>query len=128
MSQENFQSATIYEAVGGAAAFERIVDHFYSSVESDPILRPLYPADLTESKRHLALFLVQYFGGPATYSQERGHPRMRMRHLPFAIGEAERNAWVRHMEAAVKAEKLPSAIEQTLLDYFDHAATFFRNR
>ena len=70
---------TIFEAVGGAATFERLVDQFYDGVETDPLLRPLYPEDLSAPRRHLALFLMQYFGGPDTYSQERGHPRLRGR-------------------------------------------------
>jgi hemoglobin len=92
------------------------------------VLRPLYPSDLAESKRHLALFLMQYFGGPSTYSKERGHPRLRMRHLPFAIGQAERDAWMRHMTAAVDAERLPEGVREVLVDYFERAATFMINR
>ena len=119
---------TVYAAAGGAATFDRIVARFYEGVESNPLLRPLYPEDLVESRRRLALFLAQYFGGPPTYSQERGHPRLRLRHLPFAIGRAERDAWMRHMDAAVRAEGLPAPLEATLLDYFERAATFMINR
>jgi hemoglobin len=128
MMQQNSESQTLFNAVGGAATFERIVERFYAGVATDQVLRPLYPPDLTESKRHLALFLMQYFGGPGTYSEERGHPRLRMRHLPFSIGQAERDAWVSHMKVAVEAEKLPDEIEAALLDYFEHAATFMMNR
>jgi hemoglobin len=126
--QTDLDARTIYEAAGGAETFERIVERFYEGVEDDPVLRPLYPTDLAESKRHLALFLMQYFGGPSTYSQERGHPRLRMRHVPFAIGQAERDAWIRHMGAAVDAERLPEGVRDVLLDYFDRAATFMINR
>ena len=119
---------TIFDLAGGEAAFTRIVARFYEGVESDPLLRPIYPEDLAESRRTLRLFLMQFFGGPGDYSQERGHPRLRMRHMPFAIGQAERDAWMRHMTAAVKAENLPPQIEAVLLEYFERAATFMMNR
>jgi hemoglobin len=126
--QQETDSTTLFDAIGGALTFERIVERFYGGVATDPTLRPMYPEDLTESKRYLALFLVQYFGGPTTYSQERGHPRLRMRHLPFAIGMAERNAWMRHMKAAVEAEQLPDTARDALLDYFERVATFMMNQ
>ena len=126
--QQVTDSITLYNAVGGASTFERIVERFYEGVANDPVLRPMYPDDLTESKRHLALFLMQYFGGPTTYSQERGHPRLRMRHLPFIIGIDERDAWMRHMKAAVEAEQLPDTAKDALLEYFERVATFMMNR
>jgi len=101
---------TLYERVGGEQFFVDLVDRFYLGVAGDPLLRPLYPDDLTESSRHLALFLVQYWGGPATYSEERGHPRLRMRHAPFVIGPAERDAWLRHMLAALDALRAEARI------------------
>jgi hemoglobin len=119
---------TVFDAAGGEETFRRIVARFYAGVSDDPLLRPLYPESLEESERHLALFLMQYFGGPSTYSQQRGHPRLRMRHLPFAIGQAERDAWMRHMTEAVEAERLPQPLSATLLEYFDRAATFLMNR
>ncbi len=122
------EGTTLFDAVGGAATFERLADNFYNRVWSDPALRPMYPDDLAESKRTLALFLIQYWGGPTTYSEERGHPRLRMRHMPFSIGQAERDAWMRHMTAAVKDEHFPSEIEEALLSYFDRVATFMMNR
>lgn len=122
------QQKTIFEIAGGEPAFERIIERFYNGIDSDPIVRSMYPADLTESKRHMVLFLMQYFGGPGTYSQQRGHPRLRMRHAPFVIGQVERDAWMRHMEVAVKAEKLPAEIEAFILDYFERTATFMMNR
>jgi hemoglobin len=122
------EQRSIFEAVGGQAAFERIVERFYDGLETDPALRPLYPADLTDAKRHLALFLSQYFGGLGTYSQERGHPRLRMRHLPFSIGQAERDAWIKHMKAAVEAEHLPAPVQAALLEYFERTAIFMMNR
>jgi hemoglobin len=126
---------TVYDLVGGRPFFERLVDAFYVGVEADPPLRALYPDDLAPGKEHLALFLVQYWGGPGDYSERRGHPRLRRRHFPFSIGDAERNAWVRHMTDAVEATvpsvglapEVAEAVRQTLLDYFDGAATFLIN-
>jgi len=97
------QQPSIYELAGGDAPFHRLIDAFYERVEHEPLLRPLYPADLAPSREHLFLFVTQYFGGPPRYNALRGHPRLRMRHAPFAIGQAERDAWVRHMLAAVEA-------------------------
>ncbi|HVB90481.1 MAG TPA: globin [Acidimicrobiales bacterium] len=91
----------LFDRVGGEQFFTELVEHFYLGVAGDPLLRPLYPEDLTESAHHLALFFMQYWGGPGTYNELRGHPRLRMRHMPFVIGPAERDAWVRHIEEAV---------------------------
>jgi|SRR5215207_794985 len=121
-------ATTLYERVGREPFFFELVEHFYAGVEADPLLRPLYPEDLSPSKQHLALFLVQYFGGPPTYSLERGHPRLRMRHFPFAIGQPERDAWLRHMRAAVEASEVSEADRAALLSYFDMAATSMINR
>ena len=85
------QPVSFYEAVGGEEFFTRLVHRFYQGVAEDPVLRPVYPAkDLGPAEEHLRLFLIQYWGGPATYNERRGHPRLRMRHVHFAIGEAER--------------------------------------
>jgi len=102
VSHEGFDGS-IYDAVGGRPFFVDLVDGFYAGVSADLLLRPLYPVDLTDSRRHLAGFLTQYWGGPSTYSGERGHPRLRMRHAPFAIGDAERDAWLRHMLGSLDA-------------------------
>lgn len=102
MSDEESEG-TVHDVVGGPAFFVDLVDGFYAGVSGDPLLRPMYPEDLGESRRHLAGFLIQYWGGPSTYSDERGHPRLRMRHAPFVIGEAERDAWLRHMLASLDA-------------------------
>jgi hemoglobin len=118
---------SLYERVGGKPFFTALVDRFYSGVSADPLLRPLYPKDMEASKEHLGLFLEQYWGGPTTYSDQRGHPRLRMRHAPFVIGVAQRDAWLRHMTAAVKAAALPPSDEQELLDYFDMAARSLEN-
>src|SRR5712692_641259 len=119
---------TIYEAVGGAETFERLVEGFYAAVAVDPVLRPLYPEDLSAPRRHLTLFLMQYFGGPSTYSEERGHPQLRARHLPFVIGRAERDAWVRHMSEALDTLDLSELVKEQMRSYFDGAATFLVNR
>jgi len=112
---------TVYDALGGMSFFEELVERFYKRVATDLLLRPLYPDDLTDSKRHLALFLGQYWGGPTTYSDERGHPRLRMRHAPFVISEPERDAWMRHMAAAldslVDERDVHPVVEARLLDY-----------
>jgi hemoglobin len=115
----------LFERVNGEQFFVDLVDRFYLGVAGDLLLRPLYPDDLTESKRHLALFLMQYWGGPATYNEQRGHPRLRMRHAPFVIGPAERDAWLRHMRGAVDqmVEKgLSDSDADELRAYFDMAA------
>lgn len=118
----------LYERVGGQPWFDALVERFYVGVESNPVLRPLYPDDLGPGKRHLALFLAQYWGGPGTYSELRGHPRLRARHLPFAIGDAERDAWVAHMTAAVQAAEADDATKDEFLAYVADAATFLINQ
>jgi len=122
------QQPTVYELAGGDAPFRRLIDAFYARVEHEPLLRPLYPADLASSKEHLFLFVTQYFGGPPRYNAQRGHPRLRMRHAPFAIGQAERDAWVRHMQAAVAEAGFAEPARGALIDYFDRAATFLINQ
>lgn len=126
--QTNPTPRNLFEAAGGEATFERIVARFYEGVATDPILRPMYPDDLAAAERRLKLFLMQFFGGPTTYNEERGHPRLRMRHAPFAVGPAAREAWMTHMTAAVAAENLPAPIHDALMDYFNHTATFLMNR
>jgi hemoglobin len=117
------QEVTFYEAVGGEETFRRLVHRFYQGVAEDPVLRPLYPEeDLGPAEDRLRLFLIQYWGGPNTYSQERGHPRLRMRHVPFVIGEREREAWLQHMRDAVDELELPPDLEKMLWDYFTMAA------
>jgi hemoglobin len=123
------REATLYDEVGGMAFFERLVDRFYAGVEADPVLLPLYPepADLAGARRRLTLFLVQYWGGPTTYLDERGHPRLRARHSPFAIGTLERDRWLVHMRAAIDAsDALPEAKDR-LHAYMTMAADALRN-
>lgn len=118
-----------YEAVGGEQTFRRLVTHFYAGVAADPRLRPLYPEqDLTAARERLQMFLVQYWGGPATYGEQRGHPRLRMRHAPFAIGPEQRDAWLEHMDAALDSLALAPDLEQPLRDYLHTAALSLQNR
>ena len=118
----------VFEAVGGRPFFDRLVARFYAGVADDPVIRPLYPEDLTESIAHTAGFLAQYWGGgTAHYSDERGHPRLRMRHGHVVIGQAERDRWVHHMTEAVRTEHLAPGLEQRLLAYFEMGATAMIN-
>ena len=122
------QAKSVYELVGGEAAFRLLVDRFYDGVAADPVLRPLYPEpDLSGARDRLRMFLVQYWGGPTTYDDLRGHPRLRMRHAPFAIGTAEREAWLRHMASAVRSLSLDRRIEARLMEYFEATATAMMN-
>jgi hemoglobin len=123
------QTVSFYDAVGGEPTFRKLVDEFYAGVAVDPVLRPLYPdADLAPAAERLRLFLIQYWGGPRTYSDRRGHPVLRMRHAPFAIGPAERDAWLRHMTAAVEELDLPPEQTAPLLEYLTMAAQALANR
>jgi hemoglobin len=119
----------VYEAAGGELTFRLLVERFYARVAGDPLLRQLYPEeDLSSATERLTLFLIQYWGGPATYSERRGHPRLRLRHQPFAIGQAERDAWFAHMTAAVDSMDLVPAVRKALIEYFDTASTGMINR
>lgn len=118
---------TVYDEAGGQAFFDDLVERFYERIEADGRIRPLYPEDLEPGKRSLALFLGQYWGGPTTYGDEKGHPRLRMRHAPFVIGERERDAWLDAMRAAVAAAPTTPEVEAALLDYFEMAATHMVN-
>ncbi|WP_422773578.1 globin [Plantactinospora sp. WMMC1484] len=121
-------SQTFFEEIGGEPAFRRLVDEFYAGVADDPVLRPMYPeADLGPAAERLRLFLIQYWGGPTTYSAQRGHPRLRMRHAPFRVGPAERDAWLRHMRRAVDRLELSPAQDETLWQYLERAAYFMVN-
>jgi hemoglobin len=126
--QVETERTSLYERVGGEPFFFALVDAFYAGVEGDRLLRPLYPRDLAGPRRRLALFLIQYWGGPDTYSQERGHPRLRMRHFRFPIGQAQRSAWLSHMRAAVQASGASARDAAMLMDYFESAATSLLNR
>lgn len=114
---------TFYEAVGGRPTFERLVRRFYEGVANDPPLRALYPEeDLEPAIERLTGFLEQYWGGPGTYSEHRGHPRLRMRHMPFAVNPAQRDRWLLHMRVAVDDLALPPLYEAELWDYLERAA------
>jgi hemoglobin len=117
----------IFTLVGGMPTFQRLADAFYRRVERDASLRPMFQADLQQASEHLALFLAQYFGGPDDYHQQRGHPRLRMRHLPFRIGPAERDAWVGHMLGALDEVGIPEPARTLMEEYFERSATFLIN-
>ena len=120
---------SLYERVGGMAFFERLVARFYEGVAGDPPLRALYPEEeLGPAQHRLTLFLVQYWGGPKTYQEERGHPRLRMRHVPFAIDAEQRDRWLAHMRAALAEMDLSEADAAELDRYFAFAAESMRNR
>jgi hemoglobin len=121
---------TVFDAAGGTAFFEALVDAFYDGVAGDPDLLRVYPTpdDLAGARRNLSLFLAQYWGGPAAYSQERGHPRLRLRHIGFEIGPAERDRWLFHMRAAIDRLAPEPAVRAELERYFDMAAEAMRNR
>ena len=117
------EPASFYEAVGGEKTFHQLVRSFYRRVAGDPELRAVYPSrDLGPAEEHLRLFLIQYWGGPRTYDERRGHPRLRMRHARFVIGEAERDAWLRHMRAALDELGLAAEHDRQLWDYLVMAA------
>jgi hemoglobin len=119
---------SFYDAVGGEETFRRLVARFYAGVAEDPLLRPLYPEqDLSGAEERLRLFLMQYWGGPTTYSEQRGHPRLRKRHMPFAIGAAERDAWLARMRTAVDELGLSPELERPLWDYLTMAAYSMQN-
>ena len=123
------EPGSLYERAGGTPFFEALVARFYDGVAGDPFLRPVYPeADLAPAQHRLTLFLIQYWGGPTTYDQERGHPRLRMRHAPFAIGPAERDRWLVHMRAAIAELAPPAEVAVELERYMAMAAEAMRNR
>jgi hemoglobin len=123
------ETPTLFSRAGGAPFFEALVERFYQGVASDPVLRAVYPEDdLAPAQRRLTLFLIQYWGGPTTYDAERGHPRLRMRHAPFAIGPLERDRWLHHMRGAIEALDPPPDVADALERYIGMAAEAMRNR
>jgi len=122
--------STLYDQVGGSDFFIRLVDKFYEGVVGDEVLWPLYPdqSDLDGARERLALFLIQYWGGPTTYSDERGHPRLRQRHFPFAIGELERDHWLLHMQHAIDECAVDPHVHAQLTEYMVSAAQHMVNR
>ena len=124
-SSEHGEAVTgnFWREVGGHPTFERLVRNFYAGVATDEVLRPMYPEkDLEGAIQRLTGFLEQYWGGPGTYSEQRGHPRLRMRHQPFKINPAARDRWLLHMRAAVDSLELPPLQDATLWGYLDRAA------
>jgi hemoglobin len=122
------QSRTPYEAMGGEPVFRRLVARFYAEVASDDQLRALYPEeDLGPAEERLRLFLTQYWGGPQTYMEQRGHPRLRMRHAPFRIGPRERDAWLRAMRIAVDEAQIAEPYKRQLWEYLESTATHMMN-
>jgi hemoglobin len=123
VNQQPEHAVTFYEAVGGTDTFRRLVHRFYQNVATDPVLRPLYPGeDLGPAETRLRMFLEQYWGGPRTYSDQRGHPRLRMRHAPFSVTPEARDHWLRHMRAAVDELELADDLDAMLWDYLVNAA------
>ena len=123
MTVQPGEQPTFYEQVGGHETFVRLVDVFYDGVAADPVLRPLYPEeDLAGARERLRMFLEQYWGGPTTYSQQRGHPRLRMRHAPFRVNPDARDRWLSHMREAVVSLRLAPMLESVLWDYLERAA------
>jgi hemoglobin len=119
---------TFYDAIGGEPTFRKLVNRFYEGVAADPLLRPMYPEDdLAPAADRLTLFLMQYWGGPNTYSATRGHPRLRMRHAPFVVNPAARDAWLKHMRDAVDSLELDEPHQTALWDYLERAAYFMVN-
>ena len=122
------QELSLYDEVGGLPFFTALVDAFYEGIVTDPVLLPLYPPhDLDGARHRLTLFLVQYWGGPTTYMEERGHPKLRLRHMPFHIGPTERDHWLLHMAAAVERVTEPGSVREMLMAYFVPAAEQLRN-
>ena len=114
---------SLYERVGGSPVFRQLVDDFYAGVAEDPVLRPLYEEDdLEPAKQRLRMFLEQYWGGPTTYSEQRGHPRLRMRHVTWQIGTRERDAWLSHMLPAVARLDAADDDRVAIWDHLERAA------
>jgi len=118
---------SVYEMVGGDATFKKLVDAFYRRVEADEVLRPMFPESLEEGKYWQYLFLAQFFGGPAQYIAERGHPRLRMRHQPFVIDQEGRNHWFTHMCEAIDEVGIQEPARSIMRDYFERGSTFMIN-
>ena len=118
---------SVFDFVGGEPTFRRLVDVFYARVEADESLRPMFPDDLTPGKQWQYLFLMQFFGGPTQYMNERGHPRLRMRHQPFRIDSHARNAWLGHMLAAIDEVQIAEPARTIMRDYFERGSEFMIN-
>ena len=124
----SYDEPSVYELVGGDEIFQRLVDNFYKKVETDPVLRPVFPHDLEPGKRWQFLFLTQFFGGPARYEQERGHPRLKMRHFPFPINQQARDHWLSHMLAAIDEVGINEPARGIMREYFERGSAFLINQ
>jgi hemoglobin len=127
-SRPELQPHEVFDRVGGLPAFERLVESFYARVEQDELLRPMYPDDLEPGKRHLTLFLAQYWGGGNLYGDQRGHPRLRMRHAPFPITPEAALHWAENMAAAIGEQDFPPEVDEMLLGYVGRATPTLINR
>lgn len=126
--EETLNEESFFDAVGGEPTFRKLVHRFYQGVAQDELLRPMYPEeDLGPAEERFALFLMQYWGGPRTYSERRGHPRLRMRHAPFAVNRAAHDAWLRLMRVALDELELPEAADRQLWEYLTYAAASMIN-
>ncbi len=123
---DNMQS--VYDMIGSEEPFRKLVDSFYTKVEQDPVLRPMFPDDLEAGKHWQFLFLIQYFGGPARYMEERGHPRLRMRHFPFQIDQTARDHWLDHMLTSIDDAEIKEPARSVMRQYFERASTFLINQ
>jgi hemoglobin len=120
--------STFYDEIGGHDTIRRVTARFYAGVAGDPFLRALYPEeDLGPAEERFRMFLEQYWGGPTTYSEQRGHPRLRMRHAPFAVTPQARDHWLRHFRDALDEVALPPELDAQFWDYVVHAAQFMIN-
>lgn len=120
---ENIVEKSFYDLIGGADFFTKLVDGFYEGVAQDEVLRPMYPeGDLSEARKHLTMFFEQYWGGPKTYQEVRGHPRLRMRHSPFVVNADARDRWIKHMAASLDQTEVNPALREQLWTYLSSAA------
>ena len=124
----SYKPQSVYDLIGGEEPLRAMVDIFYSKVETDPVLRPMYPAELDESIQRLFLFFVQFFGGPTRYSEERGHPRLRIRHFSFPIDRQARDHWLAHMLEAIDEVGIAEPARAQMRDYFERSSAFLINR
>lgn len=121
------EERSVYEIAGGEETFRQLVERFYARIEADAGLRPMFPEDLEPGKQWQFLFLVQYFGGPPVYGEQRGHPRLRLRHAPFPINQEARDRWLAHMLAAIDEVNIPEPAREIMRGYFDRASQFMIN-
>ncbi len=127
MSSDKLSIHEIYDLIGGASTVQRLVDEFYARVEADEELRSIFPDDLEPGKRYQFLFLSQFFGGPTNYSDERGHPRLRMRHMPYPINKTARDKWLQYMLEAIDVVGIPEPARSLMHEYFERGSTFMVN-